>query len=139
MSKTDARERATLLLFESESKDQTIEQTLGELEVQPDKYAIIILESYSENTDKVNNLIAENSKGWAQDRLPVMDRAILRMAITELNRSAEVPVGTIISEAVFLSEKYSTAESPKFINGVLGTVAHKVRGVELLQAKQETD
>ena len=116
MSKTDSRERAVLLLFESDSNEQ-------------------LLNSYSEFEEKVNMLISENSKGWAAQRLPAMDRAVLRMAITELVRSAQTPVGTVISESLLLCEKYSTPESPRFINGVLGTIAHKVRGVELLQGK----
>ena len=144
MSKTDSRERATLLLFETDSKNQAIEDTIAELDVAPDKYASELLNDYANLQDKVNGLLSDNTKGWSSDRLPGFDRAVLRMAITELVRSAEVPVGTIISEAVLLCEKYSTPESPRFVNGVLGTIAHNVRGVELLQSsatddKSETD
>ena len=134
MSKTDSRERATLLLFETDSKNQAIEDTVAELDVAPDKYASELLSDYANFQDKVNVLLSDNTKGWSSDRLPGFDRAVLRMAITELVRSAEVPVGTIISEAVLLCEKYSTPESPRFINGVLGTIAHNVRGVELLKS-----
>lgn len=144
MSKTDSRERATLLLFETDSKNQAIEDTIAELDVAPDKYASELLDDYANLQDKVNGLLSDNTKGWSSDRLPGFDRAVLRMAITELVRSAEVPVGTIISEAVLLCEKYSTPESPRFVNGVLGTIAHNVRGVELLKSsatddKSETD
>ena len=136
MNKTDSRERAVLLLFETDSKEQKVSDTLETLEVSPEPYAVDLLNSYAEFEEKVNSLISENSKGWATDRMPAMDRAVLRMAITELVRDAKTPVGTVISEALALSEKYSTPESPKFLNGVLGTIAHKVRGVELLQGKQ---
>ena len=133
MSKTDSRERAALLLFETDSKEQSVEDTLKELAVDPDKYVLELLSDYSINSQAVNTLLSENTKGWSSDRLPGIDRAVLRMAITELVRSAETPVGTIISESLLLCEKYSTTESPRFVNGVLGTIAHKVRGVELLK------
>ncbi len=140
MKKTDSRERAVLLLFESDSKGQSVALTLESLEVAPDNYVVELLNSFVEFEDKINGLITENSKGWATERMPAMDRAVLRMAITELVRDAKTPVGTVISESVSLSERYSTSESPKFINGVLGTIAHKVRGVELLTGnKSVTD
>ncbi|HQZ14905.1 MAG TPA: transcription antitermination factor NusB [Acidimicrobiia bacterium] len=140
MNKTDSRERAVLLLFETDSKEQNISATLESLDVAPEIYTVELLSSFAEFEEKVNTLISENSKGWTTDRMPAMDRAVLRMATTELVRDAKTPVGTVISEALALSEKYSTPESPKFINGVLGTIAHKVRGVELLQGKKpETD
>jgi N utilization substance protein B len=138
VNKTDSRERSVLLLFETDSKEQDVKTTLDSLEVAPDQYAVELLGSFSEFEEKVNTLISDNSKGWSTDRMPAMDRAILRMAVTELVRDAKTPVGTVISEAVSLCEKYSTPESPKFINGVLGTIAHKVRGVELLQGNKAT-
>lgn len=139
MNKTDARERACLLLFEMDAKNQSVSDVLMGLEVEPEKYALALLEDYEASLDKIETLISENTKGWKTDRLPGFDRAVLRMAVTELVRSAETPVGTVISESVLLSEKYSTPESPKFINGVLATIAHKVRGVELLQKHAEQD
>jgi N utilization substance protein B len=132
-SKTDSRERATLLLYEADSKALPISEVVDALEVAPDKYTTSLLDDYDRLSDRINELLERNTKGWKSDRLPGFDRAVLRMAITELARSAEVPVGTIISEAVELCEKYSTADSPRFVNGVLGTIAHHVRAVDLLK------
>jgi len=131
--KTQARERAVLLLFEADSKDTTPSEVIEALAVEPERYALKLLEDYTQNHEEVNSLIEANTQRWSSDRLPGFDRAVLRMAITELVRSAQVPVGTIISEAVDLCERYSTPESPRFVNGVLGTVAHNVRGVALLK------
>lgn len=135
MNRTDARERAVHLLFETDTKDQPISLTLSELEVAPDKYTVELLRDYTLYEEKINRLIADNSKGWLTERLATMDRAILRMAITELVRGAVIPVGTIISEAVTLCETYSTPESPRFVNGVLSSVAHKVRAVGLIETQ----
>lgn len=139
MSKTDSRERVTLLLFETDSKNQDVQSILGNLDVAPDKYAVELIDDYSNNIEKVNKLLSENTKGWSSERLPGFDRAVLRMAITELVRNAQTPVGTVISESVQLCEKYSTPESPRFVNGVLGTIAHKVRGVKLLKSNNNED
>jgi N utilization substance protein B len=131
-TKTLARERAVLLLFESDSKSVSISDVLANLDVAPEKYTVDLLTNYESNAEKVNGLIETYSKSWSMDRLPGFDRAALRMGITELVAS-DVPVGTIISEAVALCEQYSTPDSPRYINGVLGTVAHNVRGVEMLK------
>ncbi len=135
--KTQSRERAVLLLFEADSKTVNVEEILSSLDVEPEKYVLEILHAYKVESTKVEELIDEHTKGWKKERLPAFDRAVLRMAISELVRSAEIPVGTIISESVTLCENYSTPESPKFINGVLSTIAHKVRGVELINSAKE--
>lgn len=137
-SKTDARERAVMLLFEADSKAVDVAAVTSALDVEPDKYTVALLEDYATHCDRINELMTSNSRGWSSDRMPGLDRAILRMAITELVRNADTPVGTVISEAVVLCDKYSTDESGRFVNGVLGTIAHQVRGVDLLR-KDTTD
>ncbi|MFN8015179.1 MAG: transcription antitermination factor NusB [Acidimicrobiia bacterium] len=132
VNKTSSREHATLLFFESDSKDQAIGEVVESLDVAPSKYSLEIINEYLEKQEKVEDLISQNTKGWTTSRLPSFDRAVLRMAVSELIKNADVPVGTIISESVELCEKYSTPQSPKYINGVLSTIAHKVRGVELI-------
>jgi N utilization substance protein B len=64
------------------------------------------------------------------DRMPVVDRALLRMATYELLARPDVPTGVVISEAVELATEYSTDESGRFVNGVLGTIAGLLRGPE---------
>ena len=133
MTKTDARERCVLLFFEAEQKDVQVSQVVAELKVAPEPYCLKILQDYETNEERVIDLIEDNLKKWSSDRIPAFDRAVLRMAITELVRSDETPAGTVISESVKLCENYSTDDSPRFINGVLSTIAHKVRSVEMLE------
>jgi N utilization substance protein B len=133
MTKTDARERCVLLFFEAEQKQIEVSKVVQALAVAPEKYCLTIIESYEENEERIIELIEQNIKNWSSDRLPAFDRAVLRMAITELVRSDEAPAGTVISESVQLCEKYSTDDSPRFINGVLSSIAHKVRAVEMLE------
>ena len=67
------------------------------------------------------------SVGWEIDRMPVVDRTILRLATWELLSRPDVPVAVVIDEAVELAKQYSTEQSGGFVNGVLGTIATEVR------------
>jgi N utilization substance protein B len=72
-------------------------------------------------------LIARFAIGWALDRMPVVDRSLLRISTYELLERPDVPVGAIISEAVELANRFSTEESGRFVNGVLAAIAADVR------------
>jgi N utilization substance protein B len=74
--------------------------------------------------------IIENAKGWAIDRMPALDRAILRIAIFELLHRSDTPVAVVIDEAVELAKRFSTDDSGRFVNGVLSAVARTVRPTE---------
>jgi len=66
--------------------------------------------------------------GWELERMAAVDRAVLRLAVYELLEEPEVPLAVVIDEAVALAGQYSTEDSGRFVNGVLSTVAAKVRG-----------
>ena len=72
-------------------------------------------------------MISENAKGWPLDRMPALDRAILRLAIWELTDRPDVPTAVVIDEAVELAKRFSTDDSGRFVNGVLATIARSVR------------
>ena len=72
-------------------------------------------------------LLQRHVQGWTIDRMAVLDRTLLRMAAYELAHEPSVPVAVVISEAVELAKQYSTEESGRFVNGVLGSVAKEVR------------
>jgi N utilization substance protein B len=76
---------------------------------------------------EVDELITRFSKGWTIDRMPVMDRTVLRVAVYELLAHREVPVAVILSEAVQLANRYSTDDSGRFVNGLLAGVASVTR------------
>jgi N utilization substance protein B len=75
----------------------------------------------------VDGLIERFARGWTIDRMPVVDRAILRIAIYELASTPDTPTGVVISEAVELAKRYSTEDSGRFVNGVLASVAAELR------------
>jgi N utilization substance protein B len=79
---------------------------------------------------RIDGLIARFAIGWALDRMPVIDRCLLRLSTYELLERPDVPVGAIISEAVELANRFSTEESGRFVNGVLAAIAAEVRPPE---------
>lgn len=127
-SRREARERALELLYESYAKGLAIEDVLAGLVLPPDPYAVALVTGVEDRGDELDALITKFAKGWTIDRMPVLDRTVLRLAIYELLAGNEPPVGVVISEAVELAKRYSTDDSGRFVNGVLASVAAQVRG-----------
>ena len=122
-----ARERALSLLYEAESKELPPAAVLAELPVAPDAYAVDVVTGVGEHLDEVDAWITDFAKDWTIDRMPALDRALLRMGIYELLHRPDVPTGAVISEAVELAQRFSTDESSRFVNGMLARIAESVR------------
>ena len=88
-------------------------------------YILKIASLYKEHNKDVDNIIQEFSLGWDIDRIFKIDKDILRIAITELVYIKETPLKVVIDEALELAKKYSTDDSPSFINGILARVVEK--------------
>ena len=88
-------------------------------------YAKGIIETFLNNKEKVDNHIINNLKKWKINRLPKVDLAILRLAITEFFFFNDIPIEVSVNEAVEMAKEYSDKDSAKFINGVLGGVITK--------------
>jgi N utilization substance protein B len=125
-----ARERAMGLLYEAEQKNQPVSEILTELPTEPDPFAVDLATGADERRDAIDQMLGRYAKGWAVDRMPATDRAILRMAVYELEERPDVPTGAIISEAVALAGEFSTDESSRFVNGLLARIAQEVRPAE---------
>lgn len=126
-SRREARERALELLYEAYAKSEPATDTLAALAVAPDPFALQLVEGVAARQEEIDAYIGRLSQGWAIDRMPVVDRTILRLATYELLAHPEVPLAAVISEAVELAKRYSTDESGRFVNGVLASVASEVR------------
>ena len=123
----EARERALSLLYEAEAKDLAPAVLLEELPLAPEAFAGDLVAGVGEHRDVIDELISRYSIDWALERMPAVDRNLLRMAVYELLERPEVPVAAVISEAVELAKRYSTDESGRFVNGVLSSIASEVR------------
>lgn len=123
----EARERAIGLLYEGELRELGVAVLLAELPVSPAPYAVAALEGVEARIGEIDELIEDHAEGWSVDRLPAVDRAILRLAVWELLEQFDVPDAVVIDEAIELAKEYSTERSSGFINGVLDAVARSVR------------
>ncbi len=125
-----ARRRAVDLLFEAEARDidpadllAEREQLSGDDAVAPvNPYTRTLVEGVADDLDRVDGTIESYLQDWTLERLPAVDRAILRVAVWELFHAAEVPPVVAVDEAVELAKELSTDDSPSFVNGVLGQV-----------------
>ncbi|OGR52001.1 MAG: transcription antitermination factor NusB [Elusimicrobia bacterium GWA2_62_23] len=78
-----------------------------------------------DNIQKIDEIIKKTSRNWEMERMPAIDRSILRMAVCEMMILSDAPVPVIIDEAIELAKKYSTEKSGKFVNGVLDSIARQ--------------
>lgn len=127
MARSEEREHLMKMLYQMDlQKDFSSEayniykeqQTKGGLT----RYYDEIYRKFTDNMEEVDSCINEFSVRWKTTRMPSIDLAILRLAVTEIMYFSDIPDSVSINEAVNLAKKYSTENSSKFINGVLGKV-----------------
>jgi N utilization substance protein B len=114
-------------MYEAELKGADPLTVLDELPVAPDPYVRTLLAGAVATRPEGESYIAEAAVGWPLDRMAVIDRLVLRLAVAELLDPEGPPVAVVIDEAVELAKVYSTDDSGSFVNGVLSTVAAVVR------------
>ncbi len=126
-----ARKRAVDLLFEAEARGLTAAEVaegrsaLAAAKPEIDElnsYTVTVARGVTEHAAHVDDLISSHLQGWTLERLPAVDRAILRVAVWELLHATDVPEPVAVDEAVELAKELSTDDSPGFVNGVLGQV-----------------
>jgi len=122
-----SRERALTLLYEADVKDEPPAAVLAALPMAPDPYVATLLTAVGEHRERIDGLLAEAAIGWDLDRMAVVDRNVLRLATAELLACDDVPTAVVLNEAVDLASAFSTDDSGRFVNGVLATVAARVR------------
>ncbi|HLH46995.1 MAG TPA: transcription antitermination factor NusB [Acidimicrobiales bacterium] len=126
-ARRQARERALGLLYEAEAKGVPASTVVAELPVPPDAFAAELVLGVEARAAEIDGLLARHAIGWAIDRMPAVDRSLLRLATYELLDRGSTPTGVVISEAVELAKQYSTEESGRYVNGVLSAVALELR------------
>lgn len=137
-ARTKARKRALDMLFQADVLQTPLGDIVGAEAAraanEPDRvaswlYAREIVDGVADHRDAIDELISSYAQGWTLDRMPNVDRAILRIASWEILYNEEIPTPVAINEAVGLAKEYSTEDSSRFVNGVLGRIAeHAVQG-----------
>jgi N utilization substance protein B len=114
-----ARERALELAYEASIKDLSFAESLKGLPIAPAPYVSVLLEAMDANHEWAKDLIVRCAFDWQYDRMPVIDRLVMIMALAEARTSEPPPRAVILDEAVELAKTFSTDSSPSFVNGVL--------------------
>ena len=136
VSRRGGREFAMQTLYASEIGGGTLEQAADTLTTSGEpvasdaqEYGLRLARAARGRSEEIDGLISGNSQNWNLDRLAVLDRIILRLAIAELLTEASVPTKVCINEAVEIAKKFSTENSSRFVNGLLDAVAKKLSGL----------
>jgi len=126
-ARTKARKRAVDVLFEADQRGLSPLAVMDAEGRRSDRtmnpYTRVLVEGVVERMSDIDALLATHSVEWPVDRMPAVDRAILRLGTYELLWGPEVPPAVAIDEAVELAKELSTDDSPGFVNGVLGKIA----------------
>ena len=132
-ARTKARKRALDLLYSADMRQVPVEQMLvveaEKAASEPERaaswlYAREIVDGIVDNRDEIDELIETHSHGWTLERMPAVDRAILRIGVWEIVHNDAVPDPVAISEAVEAATVLSTDDSAGFVNGLLAAISH---------------
>ena len=125
-ARTKARKRALDVLFEADARSVATLDVLAERAAAADPalnpYTSVIVEGVVAHHERIDELLTTYAEGWSLERMPAVDRAVLRIGVWELLWSDEVPDAVAISEAVGLARDLSTDASPTFVNGLLARI-----------------
>ncbi|MDQ3629441.1 MAG: transcription antitermination factor NusB [Actinomycetota bacterium] len=132
-ARTKARKRALDVLFESELRGvelgATLPQRLADGDPPVNPYTVTLVEGVHGHQARIDELLSTYSVGWSLDRMPTIDRNLLRIAVFEILYADDVPDAVAISEAVGLAGELSTEESSSFVNGLLARLVEVKPGL----------
>ena len=126
-ARSTARESAVHFLYEAESRSIKVEEVIAAQVLGVDDLVTSLAKGTESKRQETDELISEFSHTWTIQRIPAVDRNVLRLAIYELIERVDVPVAVVINEAVELAKRFSTEESGKYVNGMLSAIAKRVR------------
>jgi N utilization substance protein B len=125
-ARSKARKRALDLLYASELRGESatvaLDRAIEEGEGPTNEYTSDLVRGVVEHQTRIDEVLASYSEGWTLDRMPAVDRNVLRLGVYELLYGDDVPDAVAVSEAMALVRDLSTDESPHFVNGILGAV-----------------
>ncbi|OIV39058.1 N utilization substance protein B [Mangrovactinospora gilvigrisea] len=123
-ARNKARKRAFQILFEADQRGENAQVVLADWVRRGDppvgEYTMQLVEGAAKHAPRIDELLATYSTGWTLDRMPGVDRNVLRLGTYELLWEDDVPDAVVLDEAVELVKEFSTDESPRFVNGLLG-------------------
>lgn len=125
-ARSKARKRALDILFAAdvrgESAISALNEAIADGEGPNNDYTALLVHGVVEHQARIDELLSSYSQGWSLERMPAVDRNVLRLGVFELLYAEDVPDAVAVSEAMSLVRDLSTDESPPFVNGILGTI-----------------
>lgn len=125
-ARTKARKRALDILFASELRGEdaveALDRAVADGEGPTNDYTSFLVRGVVEHQARIDELLSTYSTGWTLDRMPAVDRNVLRIGLFEMLHVEDVPDAVAVTEAMALVRDLSTDESPQFVNGVLGAL-----------------
>jgi N utilization substance protein B len=126
-ARSKARKRALDILFAAdvrgESATEALDAAIAEGEGPTNDYTSVLVRGVVEHRERLDELLSSYSEGWTLDRMPAVDRNVLRLGLWELLYADDIPDAVAVTEAMALVSDLSTDESPQFVNGILGNLA----------------
>lgn len=131
-ARSKARKRALDVLFAADlrgdSAVESLESAIAEGDGPANDYTETLVRGVVAEQERIDALLSEHAQGWTLERMPGVDRNVLRLGVYEMLYVDDVPDAVAVSEAVALARDLSTDESPSFVNGVLGAVLRQTAG-----------
>lgn len=125
-ARSKARKRALDLLYASELRGESpvaaLDRAIAEGEGPTNDYTAVLVRGVEEHRERIDELLTSYAEGWTLQRMPAVDRNVLRLGVWELLYAGDVPGPVAVAEAMALVTDLSTDESPQFVNGVLGSI-----------------
>jgi N utilization substance protein B len=125
-ARSKARKRALDVLYASELRGESavaaLDRSIAEGEGPTNDYTAVLVRGVEEHRARIDEVLATYSEGWTLERMPAVDRNVLRLGVWELLYAEDVPGPVAVSEAMALVSDLSTDDSPQFVNGILGNI-----------------
>ncbi len=125
-ARSKARKRALDILYAADVRGETGSEALDRVSADgsapPNDYTGVLVRGVTDHRERIDEIVTAHAKGWTLERMPAVDRNVLRLGVFEMLYVDDVPPGVAISESMALVRDLSTDESPQFVNGVLGAV-----------------
>ncbi|MCL6471967.1 MAG: transcription antitermination factor NusB [Firmicutes bacterium] len=126
-----ARKDALEILYEKEITDQPIDEIIKNRELargeEPSEFTMKLVDGVYRHQQQIDNIIREHTDNWALERMPIVDRNLIRIGLYEMLYEEDIPYSVSINEAVELAKIYGMEESSKFVNGILGRIASELK------------
>jgi transcription antitermination protein NusB len=125
-ARSKARKRALDVLYAAEMRGEeptaALERAIAAGEGPTNDYTSALVRGVVEHRSRIDELLTEYAEGWTLNRMPAVDRNVLRLGVFELMWADDVPDAVAVTEAIALVRDLSTDESPGFVNGILGNI-----------------